>query len=72
MAANVFALLHEIARDCRPEAGIGDVMRGIGRDGAVAAGELVFALRPGLDTGETAGDGELDGLVVADLEMQEG
>ncbi len=37
----------------------------------VAAGELVLALGAGLDALELAIDGELDGLVVAELEMQE-
>ena len=40
--------------------------------GPVAAGELVLALRARLDPLEAAGDGKVDRLVVADLEMQEG
>ena len=37
----------------------------------VAAGELVLALGAGLDASQFLRDRELDGLVVADLEMQE-
>ena len=44
----------------------------MGRDRHVAARELVLALRAGLDAGEPARDREVDRLMVADLEMQEG
>ena len=47
-------------------------MRAVGRRRQIAAGELVRALRAGLDPREPMRDGEVDGLVVADLEMQEG
>ena len=46
-------------------------MRRIGGDRQVAAGELVLALGAGLDALELVVDGEVDGLVVAELEMQE-
>ena len=46
-------------------------MRGMGRDGAVAARELVLALRSRLDPLIAVSDGEFDRLVIADLEMQE-
>ena len=46
-------------------------MRGPGGLRQVAAGQLVLALGTGLDALELAIDGELDGLVVAELEMQE-
>ena len=46
-------------------------MRRIGGDRQIAARELVLALRAGLDALELVRDGELDGLVVAELEMQE-
>ena len=45
-------------------------MRGIGGDGQVAAGKLVLALGARLDAGEAMGDGIVDGLVIADFEMQ--
>ena len=38
----------------------------------IAARQLVLALRAGLDHLQLALDGEVDRLVVADLEMQEG
>jgi len=44
----------------------------MGRDREVAPRQLVLALGSGFDTREAAGNGELDGLIVADLEMQEG
>ena len=47
-------------------------MGAIGRHGQIAAGELVRALRAGLDARELVRNGEVDGLVVADLEMQAG
>ena len=39
--------------------------------GQVAAGELVLALGAGLDAGEAVRDRPVDGLVVAELEVQE-
>src|SRR5690606_9335515 len=54
------------------EAGVGDPVHRPGLDRLVAAGELVPALRPGLDPGEPALDGEIDCLIVAQLEMEEG
>ena len=47
-------------------------MGAVGRHRQVAAGELVRALRARLDTREPSRNGEVDGLVVADLEMQAG
>ena len=47
-------------------------MGAVGDLGQVAAGDLVRALRAGLDAAEAALDGEFDGAVVAQLEMQEG
>jgi hypothetical protein len=41
------------------------------RDRQVAARELVLALRAGLDPFQAVCQGEVDGLVIADLEMQE-
>ena len=46
-------------------------MRGIGGDRQIAARQLVLALRAGLDALEPVRDGEVDRLVVAELEMQE-
>ena len=51
---------------------MGDPVGGVGGDGEVAPRELVLALRTGLDDGQLAVDGEIDGLVVADLEMEIG
>ena len=47
-------------------------MRRMGGDRQIATGELVLALGAGLDALEPALDGEVDRLVIADLEMQEG
>ncbi len=66
------ALALQIVLDRRPQAGMGDVVRGVGDDGLVAARELVLALRSGLDDRELVLDRVIDGLMVADLEMQEG
>src|SRR5438132_995087 len=68
---HIGALADQIVRNRAAQPGIGDVMGGMGGDRQVAAGELVFALGAGLDTLELAIDGELDGLVIAKLEMQE-
>ena len=51
---------------------MGDVMRRLRRHRQVAARQLVLALRAGLDHLQPLGDREVDRLVVADLEMQEG
>ena len=53
-----------------PQAVMGDVVGGVGGDGHIAARQLVLALGAGLDACEIVGDGEIDGLVIADLEMQ--
>src|SRR5476651_501660 len=67
---HIGALADQIVGDRAAQPGIGDVMGGMGGDRQVAAGELVLALGPGLDTLELAIDGELDGLIVAELEMR--
>src|SRR6476646_9961062 len=46
-------------------------MRAIGLTRQIAAGELVRSLGPCLDTGKLVLNGEVDRLVIADLEMQE-
>ena len=45
-------------------------MRAVGRHGQIAAGKLVRPLRAGLDAAELVRNRKVDGLVVADLEMQ--
>ena len=50
---------------------MGDPVGGVGRLGQVAALDLVLALRAGLDALQAVLDGEVDGAVVAELEMQE-
>ena len=47
-----------------------DQVRAIGRGGEIAAGKLVLALRSSFDDGEAVRNGEIDGLVVANLEVQ--
>ena len=65
------ALALEIVGDGAAEAGIGDPVGRVGRGRPVAARELVLALRAGLDARQAVGDGPIDRLVVAELEMQE-
>ncbi len=43
----------------------------VGRDRQIAAGQLVLALGAGLDALELVLDGVFDGLIVAELEVQE-
>src|SRR5262245_19985730 len=62
----------EVVGDGAAQAGVGNVVRAVGLHRQIAPGELVRALRAGLDASELARDGELDGLVVAGFEMQEG
>src|SRR3546814_10270486 len=52
-------------------AGIGQPMGAVGGRRQVAALDLVLALGTGLDAREAVGDGIVDGLVVAGLEVQE-
>ena len=47
-------------------------MGGPDRGRQVAAGDLVLALGPGLDPRQATCNGEFDGLIIAELEMQEG
>src|SRR5437762_3593124 len=68
---HISPLADEIVGDRAAEPWIGDVMGGMGGNRQVAAGELVLALGTGLDALELAINGELNGLIVADLEMQE-
>ena len=63
-------VLQEIG-DRAPQSLMGDVMRGIGRTGKVAAQKLVTALRARLHAREPLFDGEVDSLVIAGLEVKE-
>src|SRR5687768_2319348 len=62
----------EIIRNRPPKRRIRDEMGAVRRDRKIAAGELVRALRAGLDRCEAVLDGKGDRLIVANLEMQEG
>src|SRR3984893_9418825 len=68
---DIGAFMPEIIRYRAAQIGIGDVMRRIGGLGEIAARDLVLALRAGLDGFQAAPDLKVDGLVIADLEMQE-
>ena len=68
---HISALAREIVGDGPAQSRIGNVMRRIGGVGQVAARELVLALGPGLDPLQPVCDRVVDGLIVADLEMQE-
>src|SRR5688500_280131 len=69
---DIGALAGEIVADRPAKAGMRDIMGGMRRHRQVTAGELVFALRSGLDPFQPFRKGEVDRLVIADLEMQEG
>src|SRR5450759_4374554 len=64
-------LAREIFSYRPPQRRIGDEMRGIGGHRHVAARQLVLALGAGLDARQSVGDRVFDGLIVAQLEMQE-
>src|SRR6185437_6319440 len=66
-----FALADQIFAHRATQSRMNDVMRRIGRHRHVAAQKLVLALRPRLDALQPARDGEIDGLIVAGLEMEE-
>ena len=68
---HVSSLPRQILGDGAPQRRVGDVVGRVGRDRAVAAGELVLALRAGLDPREPMRDRVVDRLVVAELEVQE-
>jgi hypothetical protein len=64
------ALALEIIGDGAAKPGVSDPMGAVGLDGKITAGELVRALGAGFDARELALYGKVDGLIVADLEMQ--
>src|SRR6266849_8876868 len=67
---HIGALMPEIVRYRAAQIGVGDVMRGIGGLGEIPARDLVLALRARFDGFQAAPDRKIDGLVIADLEMQ--
>ncbi len=69
---NRLALALEIIGDRVAQTGMGDVMRRMRRHGEIATRQLVLALRPGLYAVELLCNRKVDGLMIADLEMQEG
>src|SRR6201989_2735410 len=64
-------LTSEIVSHGTAQIGIDNVMRGVASLRQVAARDLVLALRAGLDPLQPAPNRKIDGLVIADLEMQE-
>ena len=68
---HIGALARQILGHRPPQRRIGDEMRGIGGFRQIAARQLVLALRAGLDARELVGNRVVDGLVIAQLEMQE-
>src|SRR3954471_4741681 len=69
---DIGALALEVIVDGAAQARIGDEVSGVGGPWQVAACDLVLALCARLDIRQAAFDGEVDRLIVADLEMQEG
>src|ERR1700759_3712181 len=68
---DIGALTAQIVRYGVAKIRVDDVMRRVGGVRQISARELVLALRAGLDHLEAARNREFDGLIVADLEMQE-
>src|ERR1043165_4453577 len=68
---HILPLAPEIVAHRAAQRWIGDVVRRVSRLRQVTAGDLVLALRAGLDPAQAALDGKVDRLIVADLEMQE-
>jgi hypothetical protein len=64
------ALALEVVGDGTAKPRIPDPMHTTGRHRQIAAGELVRALGPGFDLRQLVLYGEVDGLILADLEMQ--
>src|SRR5919107_466298 len=63
-------LLGYVVLDGPPESGVTDVVRAVHDVREEAAGQLVLALRPGLEERHPAFDGELYALVITELEVQ--
>src|SRR6516165_3190770 len=66
------ALALEKVGDGAAKRGIGNVVGAIGFHRQITAGKLMCTLGAGLDASELLGDGKLDSLVVADLEVEVG
>ena len=65
------AFLFQEMGDCVAQAGMGDPVGALHPHRQIAALDLMLALRPGFDPFQPVGDGEIDRLVIAGLEMQE-
>src|SRR5690348_12603532 len=65
------ALARQKLSDSPAKGRIGDPVSAVGRHRQIPALDLVRALRAGLDALQSAGDRELDRLVIAALEMKE-
>ena len=63
-------LLLDVTLDSALERRVADLVGAVRQGGEEAAGELVLALRAGLEESEATLDGELYRLVVAELEVQ--
>ncbi len=64
-------LVAQIVRNRPAEAIMGNEMGGVGGHGFIAARQFVLSLRSGLDDSQTLFDRIVDGLMVANFEMQE-
>jgi hypothetical protein len=72
LASNRKPLALEIIGDSAAQRRIGNVVGAVGLDWQITSGELVCPLGSGFYAREVVRDRELDGLVVADLEMKIG
>ena len=68
---NVIALVLKKTGDGAAQTLMRDIVGGMGGDRQIAACQLVLALGACLDHMQLAFNGKIDGLMIADLEMQE-
>ena len=69
---DVLAFMSEVVGDSATKTGVSNVVGGMRCDREVATRQFVFALSPGLDLFKAVNNGKIDGLVIANLEVEEG
>src|SRR5580698_1744092 len=68
---DIGTLAPQIVRKRAPKIGIGDVVRGESSLRQISPRDLVLPLRAGLNRLQATADRKVDGLIIADFEMQE-